>query len=86
MAKTNMVTWQYRVMKKKIKTNHTLLCIILEMRNEIVNNQVKVALLHVFNHRIMESKKDTPTLLGFYLVVNIGVSINFFQIRLNQDR
>ena len=84
MAKTNMVTWQY--MWKKIKTNHTLLCIILEMRNEIGNNQVKVAVIYVFNHRIMESKKDTSTLLGFYLVVNIGVSINFFQIRLNQDR
>ena len=40
-------------------------------------------------HLIIElwkAKKNTPTLLGFYLVVNIGVSINFFQIRLNQDR
>ena len=70
--------------EKKLKTNHTLLCIILEMRNEIVNNQVKVALLHVFDHRIMESKKHTNT-FGF-LDVNICVSINFFQIRLNQDR
>ena len=47
--------------EKKLKTNHTLLCIILEMRNEVVNNQVKVALLYLFNHRIMESKKNTPT-------------------------
>ena len=53
------------VMKKKLKTNHTLLCIILEMRNEIVNNQVKVALLYVFNHRIMESKKTHQHFLVF---------------------
>ena len=52
----NMAIYGY---EKKIKTNHTLLCIILEMRNEIVNNQVKVALLCVFNHKIMESKKKT---------------------------
>ena len=32
---------------------------ILEMRNEIGNNQVKVAVIYVFNHRIMESKKKT---------------------------
>ena len=63
-----------------------MLCIILEMRNEIGNNQVKVALHYAFNHKIIESKKNTPTLLGFYLDVNIGISINFFQIRLNQDR
>ena len=56
------------------------------MRNEIGNNQGKVALLYVFDHQIIESKKNTPTLLGFYLEVNIGISINFFQIRLNQDR
>lgn len=56
------------------------------MRNEIGNNQVKVALHYAFNHKIIESKKNTPTLLGFHLEVNIGISINFFQIRLNQDR
>ena len=47
------------VMKKKLKTNHTLLCIISKMRNEIGNNQVKVALHYVFNHKIIESKKKT---------------------------
>ena len=50
--------------EKKLKTNHTLLCIILEMRNEIGNNQVKVAVLYVVNYRIMESKKHNNT-FGF---------------------
>lgn len=34
----------------------------------------------------LSKAKTTPTLLGFHLEVNIGISINFFQIRLNQDR
>ena len=36
--------------------------------------------------KLSKAKKNTPTLLGFHLEVNIGISINFFQIRLNQDR
>ena len=59
-----MVTLQYMVMKKKLKTNHTLLCIISKMRNEIGNNQVKVAFHYVFNHKIIESKNHTNT-FGF---------------------
>ena len=50
--------------EKELKTNHTLLCIISKMRNEIGNNQVKVAFHYVFNHKIIESKNHTNT-FGF---------------------
>ena len=58
----NIVIYGY---EKKLKTNHTLLCIISKMRNEIGNNQVKVALHYVFNHKIIESKKKHTNTFGF---------------------